>query len=147
MKYNKIATVICSAALSLLTLTGCEGGDLFSINAPDWLSSKADSIAAEKAKNQGDDVIEGMEEDVYTVGATDYSTGWWAQFSKYYQIPEGGKWMTLKEISARLKETYRSAYTEDEGCYIKIGNFLNRPEYKFESERKTSGMVYWVKER
>ena len=93
MKYNKIATVICSAALSLLTLTGCEGGDLFSINAPDWLSSKADSIAAEKAKNQGDDVIEGMEEDVYTVGATDYSTGWWAQFSKYYQIPEGGKWI------------------------------------------------------
>ena len=61
--------------------------------------------------------------------------------------PEGGKWMTLKEISARLKETYRSAYTEDEGCYIKIGNFLNRPEYKFVSERRRTGMVYWVKER
>ena len=110
MKYNKIATVICSAALSLLTLTGCEGGDLFSINAPDWLSSKADSIAAEKAKNQGDDVIEGMEEDVYTVGATDYSTGWWAQFSKYYQIPEGGKWIAQfnLNINPSASNTYKN---------------------------------------
>ena len=110
MKYNKIATVICSAALSLLTLTGCEGGDLFSINAPDWLSSKADSIAAEKAKSQGDDVIEGMEEDVYTVGATDYSTGWWAQFSKYYQIPEGGKWIAQfnLNINPSASNTYKN---------------------------------------
>ena len=110
MKYNKIATVICSAALSLLTLTGCEGGDLFSINAPDWLSSKADSIAAEKAKNQGDDEIEGMEEDVYTVGATDYSTGWWAQFSKYYQIPEGGKWIAQfnLNINPSASNTYKN---------------------------------------
>ena len=110
MKYNKIATVICSAALSLLTLTGCEGGDLFSINAPDWLSSKADSIAAEKAKNQGDDVIEGMVEDVYTVGATDYSTGWWAQFSKYYQIPEGGKWIAQfnLNINPSASNTYKN---------------------------------------
>ena len=61
--------------------------------------------------------------------------------------PDGGQWMTLKEISARLKKAYRAAYQEDEGCYIKIGNFLSRPEYKFESERKTSGMVYWMKER
>ena len=25
--------------------------------------------------------------------------------------------------------------------------FLNRPECKFESDRKSFGMVYWVKER
>ena len=61
--------------------------------------------------------------------------------------PEGGKWMTLKEMSARLKQLYKSAYQEDESSYVKIGNFLSRPEYKFLSERKTSGMVYWVKER
>jgi predicted P-loop ATPase len=61
--------------------------------------------------------------------------------------PDGGKWMTLKDISARLKKVFKSAYTEDEGAYIKIGNFLNRPEYKFESDRKAFGMVYWVKER
>ena len=61
--------------------------------------------------------------------------------------PEGGKWMTLKEISARLKKAFKSAYQEDEGCYIKIGNFLSRPEYKFENGRKEYGKVYWVKER
>ena len=46
MKYNKISTVICSAALGLLALTSCEGGDLFTINGPDWMSEKIDSIAA-----------------------------------------------------------------------------------------------------
>ncbi len=61
--------------------------------------------------------------------------------------PNGGKWMTLKEISARLKAVYRSAYAEDESSYVKIGHHLNRPEYKFESDRKATGMVYWVKER
>ena len=111
MKYNKLASVLCSAALGLMALTSCEGGDLFSINSPDWLSSKADSIAAEKAKNQGgDDVIEGMEEDVYTIGATDYSTGWWAQFYKYYQIPEGGKWIAQfnLNINPNATNTYKN---------------------------------------
>ena len=61
--------------------------------------------------------------------------------------PSGGKWMTLKEISAWLKQLYKSAYQEDESSYVKIGNFLSRPEYKFISDRKASGMVYWVKER
>ena len=110
MKFNKIATAFCAAALGMMMLTSCEGGDLFSINAPDWLSSKADSIAAEKAKNQGGDVIEGMEEDVYTVGATDFSTGWWAQFSKYYQIPEGQKWITQfnLNINPAATNTYKN---------------------------------------
>ena len=111
MKFNKIATAFCAAALGMMALTSCEGGDLFSINSPDWLSSKADSIAAEKAKNQGgDDVIEGMEEDVYTVGATDFSTGWWAQFSKYYQIPEGQKWITQfnLNINPAATNTYKN---------------------------------------
>ncbi len=110
MRYNKIATAFCAAALGLMALTSCEGGDLFSINSPDWLSSKADSIAAEKAKNQGDDVIEGMEEDVYTIGATDYSTGWWAQFSKYYQVPDGGKWIAQfnLNINPNATNTYKN---------------------------------------
>ena len=111
MKYlNKISTAFCAAALGLMSLTSCEGGDLFSVNAPDWLSSKADSIAAEKAKNQGGEVIEGLEEDVYTVGATDYSTGWWAQFSKYYQVPEGQKWIAQfnLNINPNASNTYKN---------------------------------------
>jgi hypothetical protein len=51
-----------------------------------------------------------MEEDVYTGCDTDYSTGWWAQFSKYYQIPEGGKWITQfnLNINPSASNTYKN---------------------------------------
>ena len=120
MKYlNRLATVFCSAALGLLTLTGCEGGDLYSINSPDWISAKADSIAAAKAAEQGEEEIEGMHEDVYTVGAPDFSTGWWAVFSKYYQIPENDKWITQFNLSINPAATntyknYALIITNDE---------------------------------
>ena len=113
-KYNKVLVGAFSYLLlltSYLFVTSCEGGDLFSIDSPDWISSKADSIAAEKAKNQGgEDEIEGLQEDVYTVGATDYSTGWWAAFSKYYQIPEGGKWIVQfnLNINPNAPNTYKN---------------------------------------
>jgi len=112
--YNKVVAGVFSYLLLLTSfffMTSCEGGDLFNIDSPDWISSKADSIAAEKAKNQGgEDVIEGLEEDVYTVGATDYSTGWWAVFSKYYQIPEGGKWIAQfnLHINPNASNTYKN---------------------------------------
>ena len=61
--------------------------------------------------------------------------------------PENGHWLSVKEISARLKESFKGAYQPDEGSLVKIGQYLNRPEYKFESERKTSGWTYWVKEK
>lgn len=89
MKYFKhIATICCTIALVVVALTSCEGGDLYSVDAPDWISAKADSIAKSKTPEE----LEGMMEDVYTIGATDYTTGWWAAFSKYYQIPEGKIW-------------------------------------------------------
>jgi len=106
MRYNKLAAVFCSAALGLMALTSCEGGDLFSIDSPDWISSKVDSIAAEKAKNQGgDEQIEGLQEDVYTVGAADFSTGWWAAFSKYYPIPAGVKGVVQFNLSINPNAT------------------------------------------
>ena len=110
MKYlNKIATGFCSAVLGLMALTSCEGGDLYSLGAPDWMSSKIDSIAANKNQG-GEEEIEGMEEDVYTVGATDFSTGWWAVFSKYYQIPENGVWITqfYLNINPAATNTYKN---------------------------------------
>ena len=89
MKYlNQLSTVFAAAAMGLMALTGCEGGDLYSVDAPDWISAKADSIAAANTPEE----LEGMMEDVYTIGATDYTTGWWAAFSKYYQIAEGQVW-------------------------------------------------------
>ena len=57
-----------------------------------------------------------------------------------------GSWVSLKNISARLKQAFRSGYTEDPGTLRKLGAFMNRPEYKFESRRRSSGMEYWVTE-
>ena len=120
MKYlNKLATVFCSAALGLMALTSCEGGDLYSINAPDWMASKIDSIANAKGQGGEEEEIEGMHEDVYTVGATDYSTGWWAVFSKYYQIPEGEKWITqfnlnINPAATNTYKNYALIITNDE---------------------------------
>ena len=61
--------------------------------------------------------------------------------------PDDGYWISVKDISARLKDVFKGAYKPDEGTLVKIGQFLSRPEYKFESDRKTSGWVYWVKNR
>ena len=105
MKYlNKIATSACFAALGMLMLTGCEGAELYSIGSPDWISEKVDSI---RNANQGggEEELVGMEEDVYTVGATDFSTGWWQQFSKYYQIPENEKWNVVFNLSINPNAT------------------------------------------
>ena len=85
---NKIASAFCAAALGMLVLTSCEGGDLYKVNAPDWVSAKVDSIAE---ANKPEELV-GMMDDYYTVGATDYSNGFWSAFSKYYVIPDGTKW-------------------------------------------------------
>ena len=110
MKYlNKIATSACFAALGMLMLTGCEGAELYSISSPDWISEKVDSI---RNANQGggEEELVGMEEDVYTVGATDFSSGWWQQFSKYYQIPENEKWNVVFNLSINpnASNTYKN---------------------------------------
>lgn len=88
---KKIAYVCCSVTLGLLTLTGCEGGELYDVNAPDWISEKIQEIEDSK-KQPEEEVLEGMQEDVYTIGSTDFTSGWWAAFSKYYVVPNGEKW-------------------------------------------------------
>ena len=109
MKYmRKLAMAFCAAALGMLTMTSCEGGDLYSVDSPDWLQEVIDSINANKGSD--DEELEGMMEDVYTIGATDFSTGWWAQFSKYYQINEGGVWHGLfnLNINPNASNTYKN---------------------------------------
>lgn len=94
---NKIASAFCMAALGLLTLTGCEGGDLYEMDTPDWITEKIDSI--NNANNSSDEELEGMMEDVYTIGETDYSSGWWTAFSKYYVVPENTKWNAVFDLN------------------------------------------------
>lgn len=109
MRYlNKLASVFCSAFIALLALTACEGGELYSVGSPDWISEKIDSINA--AKGQGEQGLPEGEEDVYTVGATDFSTGWWQQFSKYYVIPDGQVWNAVfnLNINPSAPNTYKN---------------------------------------
>ena len=57
---------------------------------------------------------------------------------------EEGQWMSLKDISALLKKHFKG-YKEDTGSFQKIGSYLNRPEYKFQSRHAMDGNYYWVK--
>ena len=61
--------------------------------------------------------------------------------------PDNGYWLSVKDISVRLKQAFKGSYQPDEGTLVKIGQFLSRPDYKFESERRTRGWYYWVKNR
>lgn len=88
---RKLVYVCCSITLGLMALSSCEGGELYDVNAPDWISEKVDSIADSK-KEPEDEVLEGMQEDVYSFGNTDYTSGFWTAFSKYYVVPDGQKW-------------------------------------------------------
>ncbi len=98
MKYlNKIAFFCCVIAFGLPALTGCEGGDLYNVNAPDWISQKIDSI--NNANKNTEDVLEGMKEDVYSIGKTDFTSGFWSSFSKYYVIPDGEKWNAVFNLN------------------------------------------------
>ena len=109
MKTNKIiAASFLALAVASATMTGCYEGDLYDIGQPDWM---ADSIASAAANKQtGSTEIEGLLEDVYTVGNTDYSTGWWASFSKYYVIPEDAVWTTqfTLNINPEASNTYKN---------------------------------------
>ena len=137
------AITVIGYCLLVIFSSSCEGGDLYSVNAPDWISAMADSIANAN-KGGGEDEIEGLEEDVYTVGATDYSSGWWAQFSKYYQIPEGQKWVTQfnLNINPSASNTYKNfaliiTNDEDRGA----GNYKEYGAIRYDNQ--PSGNSEW----
>jgi len=107
-RLNKLASVFCVAAMALTVMTGCEGSDMFSVNSPDWLSEKIDSI--EKANQSTEEVLVGMNEDVYTVGNTDFSSDFWTSFSKYYVVQDNQKWNAVfnLNINPSATNTYKN---------------------------------------
>lgn len=109
MRYFKhIAKALCMTALGVMALTGCEGADQYGIDSPDWIKDKIDSI--NNSKQSHEEVLEGMQEDVYTIGKTDFSTGWRAEFSKYYVIGENQKWYAQfnLNINPSAPNTYKN---------------------------------------
>ena len=81
---------------------------MFSVNSPDWLSEKIDSI--EKANQSTEEVLVGMNEDVYTVGNTDFSSAFFTSFSKYYVVQDNQKWNAVfnLNINPSATNTYKN---------------------------------------
>ena len=107
---NKIASAFCAAALGMLALTSCEGGDLYKMDAPDWISAKVDSI---KQANTPEELV-GMMDDYYTIGNTDFTAPMWT-FGKTYVIPAGEKWnaeftLTVNPDNKYFKNFYIEFY-------------------------------------
>ena len=111
------AITVIGYCLLVIGTTSCEGGDLYSVDAPDWISAKADSIAAEKAKNQGEEEeIEGMHEDVYNIGKEDLSSGFWT-LGKTYVVPAGQKWIAQFNLTVNPDNVYYK------NCYIVFNDY------------------------
>ena len=98
---NKLLCACSFVALGLPVLTGCEGGELFDVNAPDWISDKVQEIEDSENNNQ---------EDIYTFGSTHYSSAFWTEFSKYYVVPDGKIWTAEFElhIDPNATNTYKN---------------------------------------
>ena len=130
---NKLASVFCVAAMGLTALTGCEGSDLFSVNGPDWISEKADSIAN---ANQGQaptisPLVLGAEDNsdafwashldqdikvpsnkIYTVGFTNYSSGA-NNYNNYYVVVRSAD--KTKEYAVLRSDDYGWSTNYDNG--------------------------------
>lgn len=130
---NKLASVFSVAAMGLTALTGCEGSDLFSVNGPDWISEKADSIAN---ANQGQaptisPLVLGAEDNsdafwashldqdikvpsnkIYTVGFTNYSSGA-NNYNNYYVVLRSAD--KTKEYAVLRSDDYGWSTNYDNG--------------------------------
>ena len=88
-----LAVVAFVASVSV----SCSEVSFIEINPPADLQSKIDSIQALKdAQNTGDKTT--IDIAVAEVGAKDYTSGWWVDFSQYFTVPQG-KCLTVKFIN------------------------------------------------
>jgi len=120
MKTNIFNKVLVGVIYCLLTpvsclLTSCEGGDLYSIDSPDWISAKVDSIAESK-KGDDDPVIENLHEDVYNIGKEDLTSGFWT-LGKTYVVAPGEKWQAQFNLTVNPDNVYYK------NCYIVFNDY------------------------
>ncbi len=102
MKYlNKLASVFFIAALGVMTLTSCEGGDLYNVGAPGWLSE----MGGEEDEPEPEEELVGQMEDVYNIGKEDLSSGFWT-LGKTYVVPAGAKWQAQFNLTVNPDNKY-----------------------------------------
>lgn len=124
---NKIASAFCAAALGMLALTSCEGGDLYKMDAPDWIVEKVDSI---KQANTPEELV-GMMDDYYPIGETDFTASFWT-LGKTYVVPAGKKWnaeftLTVNPDNKYYKNFYIVLNSADMGTEYGVIRFDNDP--------------------
>ena len=77
----KKTTAFCMTALAILILSSCEGADLYSVNAPDWLAD----MEAEEPEVTVVEVTPTPDK----LGNTDNTTGWWSVFTEDIKTEPG----------------------------------------------------------
>lgn len=126
-RLDKIASAFCAAALGVLALTSCEGGDLYGVNAPDWIAEKVDSI---KQANTPEELV-GMMDDYYQIGESDFSAPFWT-LGKTYVVPAGTKWnaeftLTVNPDNKYYKNFYIVLNSGDMATEYGVIRFDNDP--------------------
>ena len=105
MKYlNKIAALAYLAVLGLTSLTSCEGGELYSVDAPDWITDRIDSIRNAKQPDDPDEP-EGLMEDVYNIGNVELTSPFFT-LGKTYIVPAGVKWQAQFNLTVNPDNKY-----------------------------------------
>ena len=126
-RLNKLASAFCAAALGMLALTSCEGGDLYSVDAPEWIAAKVDSIAE---ANKPEELV-GMMDDYYQIGESDFSASFWT-LGKTYVVPAGTKWnaeftLTVNPDNKYYKNFYLVLNSGDMNTEYGVIRFDNDP--------------------
>jgi hypothetical protein len=102
MKYlNKLASLFFIGALGVMTMTSCEGGDLYNVGAPAWLSE----MGGEEDEPDPEEELVGQMEDVYNIGKEDLSSGFWT-LGKTYVVPAGAKWQAQFKLTVNPDNKY-----------------------------------------
>lgn len=95
---------MCAAALGIATMTSCEGGDIISVNAPDWLQNKIDSIAEAKQA-----IV--LSPQQTTLGSEDFSDAFWKAHLTEDITLEPGKIYTVPFTNySSQKQNYHNYY-------------------------------------
>ena len=102
MKYlNKLASAFLFSALGVFALTSCEGGDLYKVNPPEWLSE----MGGEEPEPEPTEELVGQMEDVYDIGNADLTSGFWT-LGKTYVVPAGEKWQAQFNLTVNPDNKY-----------------------------------------
>lgn len=82
-------------------MTSCEGGDLYNIGAPGWLSE----MGGEEDEPEPEEELVGQMEDVYNIGKEDLSSGFFT-LGKTTVVPAGAKWQAQFNLTVNPDNKY-----------------------------------------